>query len=121
MQGIAPNLSAAVGSEVAARLMGVAGGLLALSRMPACNVQVSHAMVLDVGAPAGLIILNLPSEGLANTEWLAGWHMGPASAGKDHQVQHGVNSERCKLLCDTHTVSLVCWAPSAGTWHAQWS
>lgn len=42
MQGIAPNLSAAVGSEVAARLMGVAGGLLALSRMPACNVQVGH-------------------------------------------------------------------------------
>jgi U4/U6 small nuclear ribonucleoprotein PRP31 len=42
MHQIAPNLSAAVGSEVAARLMGVAGGLMSLSKMPACNVQVSH-------------------------------------------------------------------------------
>ena len=40
MGAIAPNLSAAVGSEVAARLMGVAGGLAPLSRMPACTVQV---------------------------------------------------------------------------------
>jgi U4/U6 small nuclear ribonucleoprotein PRP31 len=42
MHQIAPNLSAAIGSEVAARLMGVAGGLMSLSKMPACNVQVSH-------------------------------------------------------------------------------
>ena len=40
MHKIAPNLSTVVGSEVAARLMGVAGGLISLSRMPACNVQV---------------------------------------------------------------------------------
>jgi hypothetical protein len=40
MHQIAPNLSAAIGSEVAARLMGVAGGLMTLSKMPACNVQV---------------------------------------------------------------------------------
>lgn len=43
MGSIAPNLSAAIGSEVAARLMGVAGGLLALSRIPACNIQVLGA------------------------------------------------------------------------------
>lgn len=43
MHKIAPNLSVAVGSEVAARLMGVAGGLVALSKMPACNVQVLGA------------------------------------------------------------------------------
>ena len=42
MHHIAPNLSAAVGSEIAAKLMGVAGGLKALSQMPACNVQVVH-------------------------------------------------------------------------------
>lgn len=42
MHKIAPNLSAVVGTEVAAKLMGVAGGLLALSKIPACNVQVSH-------------------------------------------------------------------------------
>ena len=43
MHNIAPNLSLVCGSEVAARLMGVAGGLLALSKMPACNVQVKNA------------------------------------------------------------------------------
>ena len=40
MHNIAPNLSLVVGTEVAAKLMGVAGGLLALSKMPSCNVQV---------------------------------------------------------------------------------
>jgi hypothetical protein len=45
MDRIAPNLSAAVGTEIAAQLMGVAGGLVNLSKMPACNVQVG-----DVGA-----------------------------------------------------------------------
>lgn len=41
MHKIAPNLSEAVGEEIAARLMGVAGSLEHLSKMPACNVQVS--------------------------------------------------------------------------------
>lgn len=40
MHRIAPNLSAAVGTEIAAQLMGAAGGLLNLSKMPAGNVQV---------------------------------------------------------------------------------
>jgi hypothetical protein len=44
MHQIAPNLSAAIGSEVAARLMGVAGGLMLLSKMPACNVQVTSML-----------------------------------------------------------------------------
>ncbi|CAI9266691.1 unnamed protein product [Lactuca saligna] len=35
---IAPNLSAIVGSAVAAKLMGTAGGLTSLAKMPACNV-----------------------------------------------------------------------------------
>ena len=43
MHKIAPNLSIAVGTEIAAKLMGVAGGLAALSQMPACNVQVLGA------------------------------------------------------------------------------
>ncbi|KAK9917190.1 hypothetical protein WJX75_001712 [Coccomyxa subellipsoidea] len=43
MHHIAPNLSAAVGTEIAAKLMGVAGGLTSLSKMPACNVQVLGA------------------------------------------------------------------------------
>ena len=41
MHQVAPNLSMAVGTEIAAKLMGVAGGLDALSRMPACNIQVA--------------------------------------------------------------------------------
>jgi U4/U6 small nuclear ribonucleoprotein PRP31 len=43
MDRIAPNLSAAVSTEIAAQLMGVAGGLANLSKMPACNVQVGWA------------------------------------------------------------------------------
>jgi U4/U6 small nuclear ribonucleoprotein PRP31 len=43
MAFIAPNLSAVLGTQVAAQLMGTAGGLVALSRMPACNVQVLGA------------------------------------------------------------------------------
>ncbi|XP_058195495.1 U4/U6 small nuclear ribonucleoprotein Prp31 homolog [Rhododendron vialii] len=39
MGHIAPNLSAIVGSAVAAKLMGTAGGLSALAEMPGCNVQ----------------------------------------------------------------------------------
>ncbi|KAM0848883.1 hypothetical protein ACQ4PT_054086 [Festuca glaucescens] len=39
----APNLSAIAGSAVAAKLMGIAGGLGALAKMPACNVQLLAA------------------------------------------------------------------------------
>ena len=40
MATIAPNLTAIVGSAISARLIGIAGGLLPLSRLPACNVQI---------------------------------------------------------------------------------
>ena len=40
MDRTAPNLSAVLGPEVASKLMSVAGGLVALSKMPANNVQV---------------------------------------------------------------------------------
>ena len=40
MHFIAPNLSALVGSTVAAQLIAAAGGLDSLSKMPACNIQV---------------------------------------------------------------------------------
>ncbi|KAL8587798.1 U4/U6 small nuclear ribonucleoprotein Prp31 [Nucella lapillus] len=38
MSFIAPNLSIIVGASIAAKLMGVAGGLTNLSKMPACNI-----------------------------------------------------------------------------------
>ncbi|XP_015110138.1 U4/U6 small nuclear ribonucleoprotein Prp31 [Diachasma alloeum] len=40
MAFIAPNLSVIIGASTAAKIMGVAGGLSKLSRMPACNVLV---------------------------------------------------------------------------------
>ncbi|ORX83034.1 Nop domain-containing protein [Anaeromyces robustus] len=43
MSFIAPNISIIVGSSTAAKLMGVAGGLTALSKIPACNIQVLGA------------------------------------------------------------------------------
>ena len=40
MNFIAPNLTAITGSGIAAKLMGTAGGLTNLSKMPACNILV---------------------------------------------------------------------------------
>lgn len=40
MTFIAPNLSAIVGAKTAAKLLGLAGGLSKLSKMPACNILV---------------------------------------------------------------------------------
>jgi len=40
MTFIAPNLTMIVGASTAAKLLGIAGGLTKLSKMPACNVQV---------------------------------------------------------------------------------
>ena len=40
MSFIAPNLTIIAGSVIAAKLMGIAGGLTALSKIPACNVKV---------------------------------------------------------------------------------
>jgi len=43
MSFIAPNLSVIVGSSTAAKLMGIAGGLTSLSKIPACNLLVLGA------------------------------------------------------------------------------
>jgi len=40
MNVLAPNLSAIVGTTTAAKLLGVAGGLASLAKMPSCNVHV---------------------------------------------------------------------------------
>lgn len=39
MKKLAPNVSALVGTHIASRIVGQAGGLKALSSMPACNVM----------------------------------------------------------------------------------
>ncbi len=40
MHVVAPNVTAILGHSLAAQLVGLAGGLMALCRIPACNVQV---------------------------------------------------------------------------------
>lgn len=40
MNMLAPNLSAIVGTTTAAKLLGVAGGLSGVAKMPSCNVYV---------------------------------------------------------------------------------
>jgi U4/U6 small nuclear ribonucleoprotein PRP31 len=40
METLAPNVSALLGTRVAAQLLGITGGLTSLSRTPSCNVQV---------------------------------------------------------------------------------
>lgn len=40
MNMLAPNLSVIVGTTTAAKLLGVAGGLTGLAKMPSCNVHV---------------------------------------------------------------------------------
>lgn len=40
MKYVSPNLSALVGTTCASKLMACAGGIEALAKMPACNIQV---------------------------------------------------------------------------------
>jgi len=47
MNVLAPNLSAIVGTTTAAKLLGVAGGLAGLAKMPACNAHVCFTLVLS--------------------------------------------------------------------------
>ncbi|EIW66328.1 hypothetical protein TREMEDRAFT_35229 [Tremella mesenterica DSM 1558] len=44
MAAVAPNLSAIVGTGIAAKLLGLAGGLQAFSRTPSCNVMLFGAL-----------------------------------------------------------------------------
>ena len=43
MAAVAPNLSAIVGTAIAAKLLGLAGGLQAFSRQPSCNIMLFGA------------------------------------------------------------------------------
>lgn len=46
MNVIAPNTCALVGSGIASQLLGLAGGLTALSRIPGCNIAVRAAWAI---------------------------------------------------------------------------
>lgn len=53
---MAPNVSALVGSATAARLIGLAGGVMELAKIPSCNLQVlgakkaSRSFTIKMGA-----------------------------------------------------------------------
>lgn len=40
MSKVAPNIVALIGSRIAAQLIGITGGLIQLSKIPSCNLQV---------------------------------------------------------------------------------
>lgn len=63
MAVVAPNLSSVIGSKFAAKLIVAAGGIKALSQIPACNIQV-------IGGPR---------KSGSNSEW---------TSGVDRQNQH---------------------------------
>ena len=65
MGRVAPNLSRALGARVAARLVGVAGGLAALSRLPAGTIQILGAPKRGAGGGGGGL-------GLASSARLSG-------------------------------------------------
>jgi U4/U6 small nuclear ribonucleoprotein PRP31 len=54
MEGLAPSVCALIGSSVAARLVGLAGGLAELSKIPACNLQVLGQVRQNSTSRAGL-------------------------------------------------------------------
>jgi U4/U6 small nuclear ribonucleoprotein PRP31 len=63
MDIVAPNLSAVTGSSIAARLMGIAGGLTALSKLPANIVQLlGNKRKASTGLSAGGIHAGLINE-----------------------------------------------------------
>lgn len=63
MDIVAPNISAIVGSSIAARLMGIAGGLIALSKLPANVVQLlGNKRKASTGLSAGGIHAGLINE-----------------------------------------------------------
>ena len=54
MESLAPSVCALVGPSVAARLLGLAGGLAELTKIPACNLQVLGQVKHNHASRAGL-------------------------------------------------------------------
>ena len=85
MSVIAPNLSALVGANIAARLMSAAGGLTALSKIPGCNLQVVCLSVLDVPLPLARSVLRK-----AEAEWFGR----PAWSPDENFIAYSAEPER---------------------------
>uniref|UniRef100_A0A7S3D0X4 Nop domain-containing protein n=1 Tax=Palpitomonas bilix TaxID=652834 RepID=A0A7S3D0X4_9EUKA len=65
MESLAPNLSALLGTGLAARVMGAAGGLMSLSRIPSCNVLMLGVKRKTLGGLSSKAAR--PNEGLVST------------------------------------------------------
>jgi U4/U6 small nuclear ribonucleoprotein PRP31 len=67
MNDWAPNTSALIGPSIAAKMVGIAGGLRELSRIPACNLQVLGQVKSNASSRAGLsTISSQPHTGILN-------------------------------------------------------
>jgi U4/U6 small nuclear ribonucleoprotein PRP31 len=67
MNDWAPNTSALIGPSLAAKMIGIAGGLRELSRIPACNLQVLGQVKSNAASRAGLsTISSQPHTGMLN-------------------------------------------------------
>jgi len=65
MESLAPSVCALVGPGVAAKLVGLAGGLAELSKIPSCNLQVLGQVKGNSASRAGLSNLNTrPHQGV---------------------------------------------------------
>jgi U4/U6 small nuclear ribonucleoprotein PRP31 len=58
MQALAPSICALVGPSTAAKLLGLAGGLGELTKIPACNLQVMGQVKQNAASRAGLSAAN---------------------------------------------------------------
>ena len=67
MNDWAPNTAALIGPSIAAKLIGMAGGLTELSRIPACNLQVLGQVKANAAARGGLSTVSTkPHTGILN-------------------------------------------------------
>lgn len=65
MERLAPSVCALVGSTTAAQLVGLAGGLAELAKIPACNLQVLGQTKTSAAARAGLSsVASRPHQGI---------------------------------------------------------
>ena len=65
MEGLAPSVCALVGPTTAARLIGIAGGLSELSKIPACNLEVLGQVKQSTASRAGLsTVHSKPHQGI---------------------------------------------------------
>eukprot|EP01051_Picozoa_sp_SAG22_P015657 SAG22_NODE_2079_length_3040_cov_1.415845_2_plen_376_part_00 len=116
MTRFAPNISVLIGASLSARMIGLAGGLTALSKIPSCNVQVRATVRLcgcqpasqpaarpgsnkqtipDHGGAAAMALCNTLSENYV----LCLLHLGPHAHTRARTIQRNRRSGRPGRTC----------------------